>query len=504
MAEHQAPAEIRSTPLHWRVRVCRWLWRVLVFFWGTLILGMVISIISDLGTTTTDTSLSKLRIIHLLLTYPVPIGSGLGLLAALTLLSWLGSREKQSTPARPLSEHDRTHMLRHLHVWYEQVLAQSLQGAVQLELGLTSGPAAVQNALSLALRLPDQPEQPLPPHTSIVQIYEQAQQELLILGEPGAGKSTLLLELARFLVEQAKREVTHPLPLLLPLSSWAERKCPLEEWLVEEIVRLYNVQRPLSRQWVQAEQVLPLLDGLDEMEEAARPACIAAINIYHRQHLRPFVVCSRTSEYDAATRHEQLALHTDVVVQALEARQVNAYLTNLGKPLAGLRAALKTNAILQELATTPLMLQVLMFTYRGTLVRTLPQQKAALQTRIWTDYIRRMIEWKGDVKRYPLPLTLTWLRWLASEMRQHNQAIFSLETLQPNWLPERQRDRYNWSARLAGGLISGLASGLVGGLAGGLSAGLIGGLLGAGIVFDVVFDLDNGRLARVEPTERLT
>lgn len=46
--------------------------------------------------------------------------------------------------------------------------------------------------------------------------------------------------------------------------------------------------------------MFPLLDGLDEMEEDARPDCIAAINTYHREHLRPLVICSRTSEIDWA------------------------------------------------------------------------------------------------------------------------------------------------------------------------------------------------------------
>ena len=64
-------------------------------------------------------------------------------------------------------------MLRRLRVRYEQILAQSLQGAVQLELGLAERPTAIQNAVSLALRLPHQPEQLLPAHTSILQAYEQ-------------------------------------------------------------------------------------------------------------------------------------------------------------------------------------------------------------------------------------------------------------------------------------------------------------------------------------------
>ena len=195
------------------------MWRRFGFVWGTLIVGIVIATIANLNTTTTDIPLTKLFIIHLVQTYPLPVWSSLGLLAVLALLSWLGSRAKQATPARPRSEQDRAHMLRRLRMRYEQLLAQSLQGAVQLELRLASRPAVVQNTISLSLRLPDQSEHPLPPNTLITQMYERAQQELLILGEPGAGKSTLLLELARSLVEQAEQDATRPLPTLLPLST---------------------------------------------------------------------------------------------------------------------------------------------------------------------------------------------------------------------------------------------------------------------------------------------
>jgi len=480
VSEQEASLRTPSVPLPWRVQVCRWLFRVLSFVWGTLIAGMIAGTVANFNTTTTDTSLAKLYIIHLAQTYPLPVWSSLSFLAVLALLSWLGSREKQAIPARSLFEQDRSHMLRRLHMRYEQVLTQSLQGVVQLELRLASRPGAVQNAVSLALRLPDQPDHPLPPQTSIVQVYELAQQELLVLGEPGAGKSTLLLELARSLVEQAeqdKQDVTRPLPILLPLASWAEHKRPLEEWLSEEVAHLYDVPRRLSQQWIAAEQVLPLLDGLDEMTEAARPTCIAAINSYHREHLRPLVVCSRTGEYDVATRHEQLTLHTAMVVQPLESKHVDAYLASLGKSLAGLRAALKANTLLQDLATTPLLLQILILTYRGTSVRALPQREKQLREQIWTDYVQSMVEHKGNKKRYPLPVTTGWLGWLASEMRQHNQAIFSLEAFQRDWLPLRQRNLYQWSVRLVFGLALGVILGLVGGLVGGLSLGLIFGLL---------------------------
>src|SRR6266566_10040929 len=52
----------------------------------------------------------------------------LGLLL-LTGLFWFGSRERATTTRGTLSEHDRIYMLQRLRLRYEQMLAQSLQGA---------------------------------------------------------------------------------------------------------------------------------------------------------------------------------------------------------------------------------------------------------------------------------------------------------------------------------------------------------------------------------------
>ena len=60
----------------------------------------------------------------------------------------------------------------------------------------------------------------LPAGTTIVQVYDRAEGELLILGEPGAGKTTLLLELARVLLERAEQNERLPMPIIFNLSSW--------------------------------------------------------------------------------------------------------------------------------------------------------------------------------------------------------------------------------------------------------------------------------------------
>jgi hypothetical protein len=75
------------------------------------------------------------------------------------------------------------------------------------------------------------------------------------------------------------------------------------------------------------------------MEASACAECIVTINAYHREHLRPLVVCSRTNEYETAAAREQLRMLAAVVVQPLLPEQVDAHLATIGKPLVALRGA---------------------------------------------------------------------------------------------------------------------------------------------------------------------
>ena len=135
-----------------------------------------------------------------------------------------------SLSQRPLDKRattDRERMLRLLHRTYQASLDGSLQGIAWMELGLAEHPDAVRNATHLLQRLPDRTEHMLPAGTSILSAYDQAGEQLLVLGAPGAGKSTLLLDLAQCLIERTEADVTHPLPMIVPLSSWAEHRPPL-------------------------------------------------------------------------------------------------------------------------------------------------------------------------------------------------------------------------------------------------------------------------------------
>jgi serine/threonine protein kinase len=365
----------------------------------------------------------------------------------------------QQAFASTLQNQNRVRMLRRLRRSYSELMSQSLQGATWLDLGIASRPDAVQNVAHLLLHVPHRAVQHLPAGTSIIQAYDEAEHELLILGEPGAGKSTLLLNLAQQLVIRAEQNETHPLPVLLPLSSWAVKRPPLQDWIAEQLTQLYDVPHKLSVQWVQEDAILPLLDGLDEMEEKSRTACITAINAYHRDHMSPMAVCSRTTEYETASSTHRLILQGAIVVQPLTPEDVEAYLVQADKSLTILRSALKKNTALHDLATTPLMLNILILTYQGTPVHNLADRQSLPLQQVWNDFIERMVTRKGDSQRYPLKQTRAWLSWMARQMREHNQTVFYLEHLQPDWLTARQQLTYawravRWPAILIGSLVS--------------------------------------------------
>ena len=348
----------------------------------------------------------------------------------------------QHTRAAALHQQNRRRMLERLRHAYGELLEYSLQQIVWIELGLAGMPDAVQNATNRLVRLSQQDAQTFPPGTSILEVYEMSEGELLILGEPGAGKSTLLLHLAQTLVQRAEQEEAHPLPVVLRLSSWAERRPALEDWMSDQLALTYDVSQKLSRQWVRDEQILPLLDGLDEMDAASRSACIAAINAYHREHLLvPLVICSRRTEYEDAARHQKLALQRAVLIQPLTPEQVSASLDQIGQPLDTLRQALQINPAVQELTTTPLMLSILMLTYSRTPAPTLSHEIATLQRQVWTDYVAHMSGRKGDARHSSLQQTCSWLSWLACNLRKHHQTVFYLEHVQSDWLPDDLRQR---------------------------------------------------------------
>ena len=456
------------------IRPLRRLWKVLSWVWGALIIGGLLNILSSWVTTRTPLQWIAGHWGLLLVLAAA--------LLVLTALSYLASAQETThapTTTRPVhspaeGQQNRERMRQHLARWYQEFLDASLMQAAWLDLELADKPDAIYTPVSLVFRDARFSERPLPAGTSIVEVYEQAHRELLILGEPGAGKSTLLYQLAQYLLSQIDTNPTAPLPMIFALSTWAPQRVPLEQWMTEQLVQTYRVPHRLAQHWITNQEILPLFDGLDEMEADARPRCIAALNTYHQAHPAPLVVCSRSAEYATVAQRERLALQRAVVVRPLMESQIVAILAQGGKQLSGLRAEYKQNLALQELLASPLLLNLFLLIFRGTTVRSLPTTADALRQQVLAQYVQRMMARKG---RYPAQQTSRWLGWLAHQMQTHHLTQFALEDLQPDWLAGPQHRRYLWSMRLVTGLLFGPLSGLLSGLLFGPVVGLVTGLV---------------------------
>jgi NACHT domain len=354
---------------------------------------------------------------------------------------------------------NHTRMLQRVQaIWIDGVLEPSLQGAAQIALELQKKPSAIVTPLWHVLREFDTTGQLTSENASIEQVYDHASGEVLILGEPGSGKTTLLLELTRTLLERAGQDEAHPIPVVFPLSSWATKREPLTIWLASELHTRYQVPLPLATYWIETDQVLPLLDGLDEVAAPHRAACVEAINTYRQAHgLLPTVVCSRQADYFALST--RLLLRTAVVVQPLTPEQIESYLTSGGQRLEALRQTLRKDADLRALTSTPLMLNVLTVASQATSLQqiTTTSSLGRKQERVFASYVQRMLTRRSTSRRYTPEQTTHWLRSLAAQMKRQSQTIFYLEQMQPTWLSDhRMLEAYDWLAVRLPGVLMGI------------------------------------------------
>nr|BBH91744.1 hypothetical protein KTC_64950 [Thermosporothrix sp. COM3] len=352
--------------------------------------------------------------------------------------------------------------------------------------------------------------QVLPSGTTILEAYEMADEALLILGEPGAGKTTLLLTLARTLLERAGQDASLPLPVVLHLAEWSRKRLSFEAWVCEELHEKYRIPCNIVREWVETEQLIFLLDGLDEVALAHRGACIEMLNRYRDAHgLVPLVVCCRTDEYYAEAC--LLHLRKAVVLQPLTQQHIDQYLEQAGEIFSVLREELHQNPSLRQMAATPLFFTLLCQIYEGQSNAASCDRGALQREHLFQAYVTCVLQRRGPVRHFSPQKTIQWLHWLARQLLAHQQTAFYLERLQPDFLETERARRlhyrltvcvvYSCIGIVLGALLallrggsgngkSGVGAGLLGWLGGGpgnqvlewMAPGLGNGLTGGGTV----------------------
>ncbi|MEU5324167.1 NACHT domain-containing protein [Streptomyces sp. NPDC021056] len=175
---------------------------------------------------------------------------------------------------------------------------------------------------------------------------------LVITGSPGGGKSVLASELVLALLEPPRAQDA-PVPVRVPLAQWDFRVAPtLEEFLVVHLVGVLRWPAVRVRQLVEAGLVLPVLDGLDEVDASlsqdGRPVVdqqgypvvdpaaprartvLDLLNTYQdaHQHARrgPLVLTCRGTHYDALPESDRLRTSARIHIAHVTPDEAAAYL----------------------------------------------------------------------------------------------------------------------------------------------------------------------------------
>ena len=367
----------------------------------------------------------------------------------------------------------------------ESRLQQSLHNAVSINLGIENQPRQVQYPWSSDIKIGLKPSEPIPDDWDILQVFDEMQGKLLILGNPGAGKTTIILELARGLISRAEYDATLPIPVLFNLSNLKDNQQSIYDWLIVELKSrpFCHVSEKISQKLFQEKRLIPLLDGLDELRPEFQEPCVEAINhfISNEYSSQYLVVCSRREEYTNYVA--QLQLYGAIYLQDLNDEQVRAYLLQTKR--VDLWEALQKNKTLLDLLHTPFWLSILVLSEHELKIDNWLTLKSTEELLKWllNFYIRRMFARHLNNNPYnkqepTYEESKPWLIWIAQQLSQDFQTEFLIESLQPYHLHDQDlQKKYQLGIKFGISLGIGALFGIFIALLDNLSAGIVASVL---------------------------
>ena len=271
--------------------------------------------------------------------------------------------------------------------------------------------------------------------------YDRELKRLMILGHPGAGKSMILLRMGLKLLEKAKGNTAHPIAVIINLASWRKDEGNFEQWLERNLTHSageFGISKDYAAELVKAQQILPLLDGFDEIPEADRDSCLIALKSYIQkvrqqrslqQTFPEVIVCSRILEYHLS--EVDAPVFAIAKIQELEGKDIEKALADLAKendlPAKRLQKVLQNQPALLPILKTAFHVHTALSladgqrdwwairTTEGLLEKYVEKELKILEEK--TDYVPKKIE--------------HWLSWLAWKLNYVKKGVnFELVDLQ--------------------------------------------------------------------------
>lgn len=338
---------------------------------------------------------------------------------------------------------------------------------------------------------------------------------LVVLGDPGAGKTVAATYLVRGLLELHRdlsdiRRAVEPVPVRVNATGWDGGQ-DFSAWLITRLDLDYRLRPNVGKEMVQRGLILPVLDGLDEMDDPAEEgedpaeeddrtrtrarALLDRLNQREWQD-RPVVVLCRTAEFeDMKQQRRDNGLHGAVTLTltSLSSEQVKDYLTDHRNRIGAANTA--WDQILTRLrqdSTCPLAKALQNPWLLGLTITTLrdtPQAVSALldcldiaavREQLFTAQISAAVAGTDDTdgyRSYTSDNVEKWMRSLARRLQHRrdtgrNGASIRLDEIWEIAGTTRVRILHAVTATLVATLLGVLAGGVAGGLAGGLTVGL--------------------------------
>ncbi|MFI8434532.1 helix-turn-helix domain-containing protein [Streptomyces sp. NPDC079020] len=184
-----------------------------------------------------------------------------------------------------------------------------------------------------------------PPHLdlggdlrNVAEVYRRITSgRLVVLGRAGSGKSILTIRFVLDFLET--RAALDRVPVIFSVGSWDPTAIALRDWLIDRLVRDHpHLTRrapggsTLAAALVDADLVLPVLDGFDEIAEGLRRTALEALNTTSL----PLVVTSRRGEFAEAVQEagSPLVWAAGIELGDLTLDDLAVYLPRTARPVA--------------------------------------------------------------------------------------------------------------------------------------------------------------------------
>jgi hypothetical protein len=346
-------------------------------------------------------------------------------------------------------------------------------------------------------------------------ISELTPRRLVIIGAPGTGKTSLAVLLLLKLYE-TPTDGAVPVPVMFSLSSFDPARDTLKSWLGRRInqehpqLAAQPYQPGLPEKLVRERQILPVLDGLDEITQDARPLVMKALTTAMDDPELGLILTCRADEYADAVK-AITALRSAPVIEPdpLSPEQAADYLDRcLTHPKAAAwQPVLDTMRLsgvgpLADALVTPLMLWLVRKVYIDTgkdpaelTDASVFPGSAAIEAHLISALIPALLEASPPDPDQPgrrhrswdTDNTQRWLAYLALFLKQQGTADLAWWELRDVIAPGAFGLAIGIAVAIAGGLAAALPAGptvgpLLAGLVVGTGAGMTGGLT-VGLVY---------------------